>query len=130
MLVIRTEQMGMFRQARTAQLPGKIKNYLKERCSEKAATMQDSDFDALIQCGLSAATSCQLEIEWDLCRFCWLELLHGPSFHETQEWAQCILAQPHVSPHEKIDSLEQYHLNYLDTANKPQPAESLRDELF
>src|SRR5258708_10518668 len=119
MLKIRSQQMEAFRRQRADELPINIKAYLREKCPQETGTMDEPAMDALVASGMAAAANCKIESEWDLCRFCWMELLHGPEFHEKQEWAKVILTDRDIAPDERVNLLEQHHLSSQAAAAAP-----------
>lgn len=112
MLTIRSEQMQAFQTARRKALPPGIIAFLLERAPADSGRISRAALATLVDSALANAATLALNIEWDLYRFCWLELLHGPRFHENKVWARLIIAEPAPTPTEMMDRLEQYCLNY------------------
>ncbi len=119
MLTIRAEQMQAFQTARQDALPGGILAFLVKEAPAAAAAVGRAGLPVLVDSALADAAELGLSIEWDLYRFCWLELLHGPRFHENKVWAKLIIAEPALTPTHRIDRLEQYHLDYPALALPP-----------
>lgn len=113
MLTIRDEQIKAFLDARQAALPGKVTRYLRQECGDETKAVGDRELEAAVRQALARAAERGLAVEWDLCRFCWMTVVHGPRFDEELDWAREILGDSEGTGTEKMDLVEAYHLNHL-----------------
>ncbi len=112
MLIIREQQLKAFEAAKKKELPDRIVKFLQEKSPSSCATLGQAPLRSLVDTALAAAAEFNLDIDWDLYRFCWLDLLYGPGFYASQPWATSIIAEPSENPTAMMDRLEQYHLDY------------------
>ena len=130
MLSIRVQQMQAFQAARQDELPGGILAFLVKEAPAAAAAVGRAGLPALVDSALASGADLGLSIEWDLYRFCWLELLHGPRFHKNKVWAKLIIAEPALTPTHTINRLEQYHLDYPALTLPPSADSDAPDKPF
>ena len=113
---------AMFAAMREERVP-KIARSLRQRLPAQTRALDDAALERWVRETVGRAATHGLEVEWDLQRFVWLELIHGPRFDESCPWAASILAQPRLSGTIRADMLESYHRNYLeDGGGSPRPA--------
>ena len=108
MLVIRKDQIAALAKDRARSLPQRIASYLATEAAAQAQALGPAGLAALVTAASSRARSHELSIEWDVCRFCLLALLHGEDFEEL-DWAKEILVDHGWSPTERVDLLWQCH---------------------
>jgi len=119
LMSIRPDQMDAMARPRREQLPRKIMRYLREQCPQIVQPMADEQLQAFVKGSVDRARSQGITIEWDLCRYCWLEALHGPTFTEDCGWARSILDLTDVTSTERVDMLEHYQRNYYEPMFNP-----------
>ncbi len=112
MLKIRQEQRAALFDTMRVGHAEKILAYLSERFADRVAAGGKQAFARQVGEALERAEAHGIAIEWDLCRFAMLDLLHGPRFEERHAWARRILAKQAWSPTERVTRLELYHRNY------------------
>jgi hypothetical protein len=121
MLEIRADQIEAFTKPRREQLVGKVVRYLREKCPKQTAGMSNDELAARAKGGFERAGKHGFAVEWDLCRYCWLEMLHGPAFADEMDWAHTIVASEGVPATERMDMLEKYQRNYYEPRFTPTP---------
>ncbi len=113
MLIIRKEQKAAMLAGMRRNYPETVMRYVREKLPEQAQALGDDEFEKFVHESIARAGEYEVKIEWDLCRFVYLDLLYGPEFDTTQAWAESILATEGLSATDKIDRLESYYRNYL-----------------
>jgi hypothetical protein len=93
----------------------KLLAYLRERLADRVAAVGTEAFDRQVDEALERARAHGIVIEWDLCRFAMLDLIHGPRFEAHHAWARRILAKEAWSPTERVLRLELHHRNYYSS---------------
>jgi hypothetical protein len=109
MLVIRNDQMARLAMDRARSLPRRIGAYLGKTEPRAAEALGAAGLVERVDVALARAALHGVAIEWDLCRFCLLAVLHGATFDELP-WARDILSESTWSASERVDQLEQRHL--------------------
>ena len=106
MLVIRNEQMDIFRKKAIEQFVNRTASWLREDYPEQTTPMDDTELQDLIHLGIKRAKEYGIEIEYDVGRYIEFMLKFGKDFVD-QPWAKpYFYRRPLQYPTQMLDLLE------------------------
>ena len=110
MIIIRREQMETFENAAMRTFEDRMLVHLRENHPDKIKDMNDEQLRSLIRQGIQQAETHEVVIEWDVCRYLDLVVLHGLDFDESPEttWAGEILRSKELDGTGKMDRIDHY----------------------
>jgi hypothetical protein len=116
MIVINERQISTMLAGMRSQYLPKIEGYLRKNLPTQIGVLDDATLAETVHASMARAAAWGIEIEWDFCRFAYLDLIHGPRFDERCPWAARLLSKQGLSGTDRMDLVESYHRNYLDGA--------------
>ena len=115
MLTIRQQQIDSLCAARSRHTPEKVTRYIRKRAPEALQGWSRERLADFVRAAIERAGLYGITIEWDVARFVYFELRFGPKFDLACDWAGRILQDTAREPTIRVDRLERYYRNYLET---------------
>lgn len=116
MLIIKKEQMEIFKTLLTQEFENKMLHHLSSVFPEQTIDLDDKELLQLIQTGINKSKKYAIEMESDICRYLESSVLHGWDFDENPNtaWAGEILQDQSISAREKMDKIAQVETDNSD----------------
>jgi hypothetical protein len=114
MLTIRDEQMAAFQEAMLRRFVPSVAQYLRDRLPERVADLDGAQMKQRVKEIFGRARKHAIVIEWDLCRYAFLDMILGPNFEARCTWAAPIFSRRDLDATQKVAAALEYYLNYLD----------------
>lgn len=113
MLVIREEQMEVFKKVAIENFENRMFKHLRTVFSIQTMTLNDYELLKLIQVGIYNSKKYGMKMEWDIRRYLECSVLYGWDFDENPKtkWARKILNDQSINAREKMDKIEQFEAN-------------------
>ena len=117
MLVIREAQMAALQAAMLRRFEPRVARYLRDRLPERVSDLDGPQLEQRVNEIFGRARKHGIVIEWDLCRYAFLDVVLGPDFDARCAWAATIFANPDLDTTQKTATALEYYLNYLDVSD-------------
>jgi hypothetical protein len=113
MLVIRKEQMEVFKKAEIEYFENRMLKHLRSVFPIQTKIINDDELLKLIQVGINNSQKYGIKMEWDIRRYLECSVLYGWDFDENQKtkWATEILSDQSIDGKIKMDKIEQFDAN-------------------
>jgi hypothetical protein len=116
MLIIRKEQMEVFRRYVLQQFEDRMVTHLRTACHERLNDMPEAELRTMIQYGIAKADGYGVKAEDDVQRYLELMVVYGSDFDTNPQtsWAGDILRTANLAGSVKIDRMDKYDLFLME----------------